>query len=522
MKITLLYPYMPKLLIIFFALLISRSLLAQEVPLPQDLRQYNLTQYNSSLLNPVFTLDRNNPQSLSLWTRWQWQQIDADPTTVFVNYTHRLKGNAAFGVGFLQQNTGVFLQTGGVLNYAYELNIDQDFLVSFGLNLFGFQQELADDRFQQGPGIPFLDDGPAFVLQAAPGIQLGYKNFRLGFVGENLVDYNVTAGERNNGYDQKIFVGHASYQFPIAGTGILNGAYLRPMAYLKTVPTLDTQYGLNTLFATQKLWVQAGYNNFYGVSGGVGGTFFDKFSIGALVEIGTSSDLDGKEPTFEIVTSYQFAVPVKRDEIAEMAEEEEEMPEPVVKEEIVAEEIVAEVPEILQEKKLSRKERKALALAQEKKTQDSLQRLIRTRDSLAVAKSKAEAVENELRLKELQRKKDSLETVAKAKLAATKDLTEEERPKKGERFEEVVLTEDIRPGFYLIVNIFGTKMYYNKFMQSLKDKGLDPKSFYRTQKKHNYVYLERYDTMQEAREARDSKFFGKYTETIWIFRVRGQ
>jgi len=59
-------------------------------------------------------------------------------------------------------------------------------------------------------------------------------------------------------------------------------------------------------------------------------------------------------------------------------------------------------------------------------------------------------------------------------------------------------------------------------MQSLKDKGLDPKSFYRTQKKHNYVYLERYDSMQEARKARDSKFFGKYPETIWIFRVKAQ
>lgn len=512
MKFALLYSSMPKLLIIFFALLISRILIAQEVPLPPDLRQYNLTQYNSSLLNPVFTLDRNNPQSLSLWTRWQWQQIDADPTTIFVNYTHRLKGNAAFGVGFLQHNTGVFLQTGGILNYAYLLNIDQDVQISFGVNLFGFQQELADDRFQQGPGFPFLDDGPSFVLQAAPGIQLGYKNFRLGFVGENMLDYNVTTGERNNGSNNKRFIGHASYQFPIAGSGVFNGAYLRPMAYLKTVPNMDTQYGINTLFATQKLWVQAGYHNFYGVSGGVGGTFFDKFSIGALVEIGTSSDLDGKESTFEIVTSYQFAVPASRNNV-ELEEEEEETLEPIEKEE----EIVQEDLEIVKEKKLSRKERKALTLAQEKKAQDSLELVKRRQDSIAVAKSKAAAAENELRLKELQRKKDSLETVVKEKVVAT-----EEQPKKGERYEEAVLTEDIRPGYYLIVNVFGTKTYYNRFMQSLKDKGLDPKSFYRTERKHNYVYLERYDSMQEARKARDSKFFGKYPEIIWIFRVKAQ
>lgn len=513
MNFALLCPSMPKLLIIFFAFLIGRTLIAQEVPLPPDLRQYNLTQYNSSLLNPVFTLDRNNPQSLSLWTRWQWQQIDADPTTVFVNYTHRLKGNAAFSIGFLQQNTGVLLQTGGVLNYAYQLNINEDFQISLGLNVFGFQQELADDRFQQVPGLPFLESGPSFVLQAAPGIQVGYKNFRLGFVSENLVDYNVTAGEKNNGFDEKIFVGHASYEFPIPGAGILEGAYLRPMAYLKTVPTLDTQYGMNTLFATQKLWVQAGYHNFYGVSGGVGGTFFDKLSIGALVEIGTSSDLDGKKPTFEIVTSYQFAVPALRDKISELEEEEGTL-EPAEKEE--------EKTEIVKEKKLSREDQKALALALEQKIQDSLEQEQRMKDSIALAKKNAEAEAEEMRLKELQQKKDSLESLANEKVVTPTEVSAAEQPKKGERFEEAVLTEDIRPGYYLIVNVFGTKTYYNRFMQSLKDQGLAPKSFYRTTKKYNYVYLERYDSMQEARKARDSKFFGKYPETIWIFRVKAQ
>ncbi|MBT8281575.1 MAG: hypothetical protein KJO16_08350, partial [Muriicola sp.] len=64
--------------------------------------------------------------------------------------------------------------------------------------------------------------------------------------------------------------------------------------------------------------------------------------------------------------------------------------------------------------------------------------------------------------------------------------------------------------------------YYNSFMESLRKKGIEPKSFYRTQRKLNYVYLQRYDSMAEARKARDSKFNGKYSETIWIFRVRGE
>ena len=137
------------------------------------------------------------------------------------------------------------------------------------------------------------------------------------------------------------------------------------------------------------------------------------------------------------------------------------------------------------------------------------------------ARKRAAEQENARLAMDTQRKKDSLEAIAaiEAEKAKKEEIV---TPRKGERYEEAVLTEDIRPGYYLIVNVFGTQRYYNLFMQSLKKRGLEPKSFYRTGRKLNYVYLERYNTLSEARVARDSQFFGKYTETIWIFRVKGE
>ncbi|WP_373018674.1 PorP/SprF family type IX secretion system membrane protein, partial [Muriicola sp.] len=207
---------------------------SQEVVLPPDLRQCNLTRYNSSLFNPVFSLERNNPQSLSLWVRWQWQQVDADPTTVFANYTHRMNRNASLGVGFLQQNTGLFLQTGGVLNYAYAFDLGPDMSLALGMNVFGFRQELADDRFLQGPGggLSQLNNEPSFVLQVAPGIQFGYGNFSLGLATENALEYNVTEGGVNSGSDEKIFLGSVSYSFPISGTGVFDQAEVRPILFI--------------------------------------------------------------------------------------------------------------------------------------------------------------------------------------------------------------------------------------------------------------------------------------------------
>ncbi|MEZ2414064.1 PorP/SprF family type IX secretion system membrane protein [Muriicola sp. E247] len=534
---------MPKPLYIFFCLLLATQVKAQIIDLPDDFRQHNLNQYNSSLFNPVFSLERNNPQSFSIWSRWQWQQPDADPTTLFANYTHKLNPSSSGGIGFIQQNTGVFLQTGAVLNYAYDFEIAPEIFLAMGINLFGYQQELADDRFQQNPGIglPFLNNDPSFVLQAAPGIRLAYKNLILGFMAENVFEYNISEGENNKGNADNIFLGSASYSFPVDGSGMLENAFIRPMFFVKSLPSMDTQYGLNTLFATDRIWVQGGYHNFYGFSGGIGGTFFKKFSIGALVEIGNSAELDGKDPTFEIVSSYQFALPDPRRKIVGFEVEEEDL--------------VEEMPEAPKEKKLSRKERKALAaaakkreqdslavaaekqeqdslaaaaekqeqdslvVAAKKQAQDSLAEVARKQDSLVVARRMAEEKER-LRIQaEIQKKKDSLAAVAERDAVQQK---KEAEPAKGERFEEAVLTEDIRPGYYLIVNVFGTQRYYNRFMETLKKMGLEPKSFYRTQRKLNYVYLERYNTMGEARKARDSKFDGKYTDTIWIFRVKGK
>lgn len=128
----------------------------------------------------------------------------------------------------------------------------------------------------------------------------------------------------------------------------------------------------------------------------------------------------------------------------------------------------------------------------------------RERDSLA----EVQRINEQL---ELQRVKDSIASLQNQKVAVLPN----------ERYEEVESEDGLEPGFYLIANVYGTKKYFNNFMKTLREKGLEPKSFYRSFNKYNYVYLERYNTMEEARKARDSKFFGKYEDKTWIFRVKG-
>jgi len=538
------------------------SINSQQTELPNDLRQHNLTEFNSSLLSPVFSLDRNNPQSVALWTRWQWQTLDTNPTTLFFNYTRKLNEDSAIGGGFLQHNTGVFVNKGGVLNYAYNFVLNSSTQISLGVNVIGYQQELAE-AFILDPDFDFpqFEEKSNFILQIAPAVRLQLDAFSFGIAMENLVDRNFTTNEGNASASGLIYMGLASYDFPITIFGDAAASYIRPTLYYKRLPDFDNQIGFNTFFSTPKFWAQVGYNSFYGISTGVGGRFFKKLSLGALVEFGTSSDLEGEDPSIEIVTAFSFGRQVF--EVEELTTE-DELEEELAKDELMLEEEQKRLNEELALLAIQRKndslaaikaaELLALEQLQNQKTKDSIA-AINKQIELSKARELAEqkrkdSISNAQEavaiavLKEQQEKRrmDSLNAVKQAEvLAEVAKLKEKKKQdsinkalekekaekevvelKKGEVYEEVAEGDGLEPGFYLIANVFGTKKYYEAFMKKLSDEGLQPKSFYRDKNKYNYVYLKRYDSMQEARKARDSKYGGRYTGKTWIYRVLGK
>ncbi|MGB7394333.1 MAG: PorP/SprF family type IX secretion system membrane protein, partial [Pricia sp.] len=285
---------------------------AQQERLPADLRQHNLTTYNASLFNPAFSLDRNNPESVALWVRWQWQGIDSDPSTLFLNYTRKLNERSAAGAAFFQHNTGIFFNTGGAVNYAYKFDLNPRVNLSVGANLFGFQQKLADDRFQTNPGLPLPINNETndFILQFAPGISLEVERLTLSLASENLLDYNFGAKEGNTAKEDKIFMSLLSYDFPV-DLGSARNAFLRPSMYLRTIPGQSNQVGFYTLLNTDKYWGQVGYNNFYGFALGAGYTFFDRVMVGALAEFGTGASIV-KQSSFELMASYFLGTPEER------------------------------------------------------------------------------------------------------------------------------------------------------------------------------------------------------------------
>lgn len=492
--------------------LIVFSSKAQETSLPQDLRQHTLTQFNASLLNPAFSNSLNNPSSLSVWTRWQWQTIDADPTTWFANYTQKLNNEAAVGIGFLQHNTGVFLNSGGIINYAQAIPFGDTSSVTFGVNLSAFQRQAAQEPLGSDLlPLPQFAAPDAFLIQVSPGVRFQFNRLNLGFTIENALDFNLTEGRRDGLLPSQILFGSISNDFPI-GFFDKETDVIRPLGYVRTIPGEDTQFGGNLLLSTTFFWLQGGYNSFYGFSGGAGVTLFNRLSLGGLVEVGADDFIRDQGTTFEVLASYHFG---KLDKKKKLVQVEEKLKKEEEQKRLVEEKEKKEAEALaLEEKRREELEAKRLAGAQQRK--DSLQQAQEQRLAELVNQKRLDSIANTQRLA-AERIREAAKRDSIAALSS-KDVD----IKPNEKYEEVAKADGLQPGFYLIANVFGTQRYFENFMRTLQNQGLTPGSFLRETNGYNYVYLERFATIEEARRARDSKYFGKYQDKTWIFRVRGE
>lgn len=94
--------------------------------------------------------------------------------------------------------------------------------------------------------------------------------------------------------------------------------------------------------------------------------------------------------------------------------------------------------------------------------------------------------------------------------------------------EDTVLTENlsneennkVEKGYYLVTGIFKRKPYFEKGMAKLKKMGLNPKWFKNPKDTYLYVYLDRYDTLDEAKVVLSSDYDGKYDGDLYILKIQ--
>ncbi len=71
-------------------------------------------------------------------------------------------------------------------------------------------------------------------------------------------------------------------------------------------------------------------------------------------------------------------------------------------------------------------------------------------------------------------------------------------------------------GYYLITNIFKRENYFERGMAKLRSQGLEPQYFRNPKDNYIYVYLKRYDNLDEAKQSLFSNVNNSYDEDLYI------
>ncbi len=105
-------------------------------------------------------------------------------------------------------------------------------------------------------------------------------------------------------------------------------------------------------------------------------------------------------------------------------------------------------------------------------------------------------------------------TVAQDKVPSTNQTTR--TGVKSRRFRNL---EGVEDGYYVVANVYKGEQYLNKFVDKLDQNGITADYIDNPNNGLKYVYLERYDSWQDAVSAYKSNMNGTYNDDLWIMNV---
>jgi type IX secretion system PorP/SprF family membrane protein len=278
-----------------------------------DLPIRNSLVFNRYNINPTFTFVREQNKYISFSNKRQWVQFDNAPEMFLGSYSGRFAENIGAGVAAFQQNYGVLTTFGGLLNFAYNVKLNTNSNLTFGLNAAAYKSGVNTSNIVTNFDDPSLQNVPEnFLLTVNPGINYGTEFLDFGISINNLVLYNLETSSMIEEDPKQSIKAHVMHTGFFDGRGFFKDTKFSGilMSEFRKDETLIS--GLATLNVPKGIWFQVGYNNRYGVSGGLGLNVTKNIaleyniekSIGELVEFGSSH---------EVTLAYRFITKKKYD-----------------------------------------------------------------------------------------------------------------------------------------------------------------------------------------------------------------
>lgn len=537
-----------------------------------DVPAQNLLKYNRFLINPTFSTVREDKSYINLLHRNQSVQFDDNNQNYFLSYSGRISDRTGLGLSLYSQQSGTLSNFGVLANYAYGVKLNDKSNLTFGANVSyynsGFDQGRAS-TVEVDPFLAGLQDQNLLSFQ--PGLNLSYGKFDVGVFAENLFDYNLKSSESLTEFKDKTFSGHLQYTHQFENqTGIFEEGRLMPLARVRKIGEEDVTLGGSLILDLPKLgWIQAGYDSFYGAAAGVGFNLNRRISLGYTMEKGLSNNFDNFGLTHEISFAYSFSPNLTEDRVMLEDDYEDDIvqndlePENIATNEEIEElkQKLAENDAIIEELMFRQDSLEASRQSDLERRFEMVMRMVRnetngdrpdlekrakelfmddeTRTGVASAQDPSNT-QDPSRLDILNNKKqqdriavtdDIIDTKAK-ELVQPKDAVVANRPRKevnpvtkpevvqdGVKSRKFKNLPNVTDGYYVVANVYKGGKYMDNFLTTLKNKGINADYIDNPNNGLKYVYLQRYETFEDAVAANDSKLNGMYDGAMWIMNV---
>ena len=548
--------------LVFLALLALTKVSAQEDDpiLPYKVAPQNLLKFNRFLINPTFSTVREDKSYINLLHRNQSVQFQDNDQTYFLSYSGRIGDRSGLGLSLYNQKVGPVSNIGVLANYAYGIKLSDKSNFTFGGNLAYYSTGLDRNSIDVVDPNDFRLNGTedSNVLSFQPGFNISFGKFDFGAFAENLVDYNIKTSKsltefKDKAYSgDKTFSGHLQYTHQFENSdGIMESGRLMPLARARMDGQNDITFGGSLILDLPKLgWLQGGYDSFYGASAGAGFNINRRLSLGYTMEKGFSTDFDNLGVTHEISFAYSFTPTLTEDrvlledEVDQLVDNDTEAP--TSKDEQIEElkrklaendAIIAELMfrqdslESNRKKDLERRFEMVMRMVRNETKSDrpdleqKAEQLFLNGHDKPSSLTKNASNDGVVYTNSAQRiqAKDAVvtanrnnERVSSTQTVASNNTYPSTSKVKSRKFKNL---EGVEDGYYVVANVYKGGRYMDKFINDLGQKGITANYIDNPDNGLKYVYLQRFDTWEEAVDAHKSNLNGAYNEAMWIMNV---
>ncbi len=531
---------------------------------------HNQLFFNRFLINPTFSLVRENKSYINVLHRNQYASFEDNAQNYYLGFSNKLNERTALGMGVYGQWSGVMQEFGFNANYANSVKLGDKTSLTFGTNVSYLSGGLDQDRIETPEADPTLTETRRENrIGVHPGIALSVGQFDFGVYAKDLVQYNQTTNELLTGFNGENIKLSVQYSHLFAAqTGLFEDARMMPLMQVGQNREGEINYiGSVLLDLPHYGWLQSTYDQTYGLSFGLGFNLSKHLSIGYLMEKNIADDTANLGWNHELSLAYTFKEDLSvSDALLSSNESKDAQIDRIVRN---YEEQIAQLKADQQE----REKRAAKEVTVSKKETATKDYASQETDYAASGQDdiSALAMENRMILDELIWRQDSIEKARTAMYekqfetivrllrkeidVKTKDrfnrltgvnyetatasidndvyIPNKNVPAKTPKqvptrkdFKEIPIKNQNRSdiigvdsGYYLIANVYSNKRYLKAFVNKLNNEGLNARQFYNRKNGLYYVYLADFKTKDEARMAMASHLDGDYSEEKWILEI---